>query len=71
MFPPPFGNGGDMIFLQRLVIAVAAAVVVSLVLHVGAGAVFGLELPPGLSGAAGGLGAVLVRAELRRRGGDA
>jgi len=57
-----------MILLQRLVIAVAAAVVFSLALHIGAPILSGLALPPGLSGAAGGVAAVLVWAELRRRG---
>jgi hypothetical protein len=68
MFPAAFSNGASMIFLQRLVIAIAAAVLSSLVLHVGAGALLGLALPPALSGAAGGIVAVLVWAELRRRG---
>jgi uncharacterized YccA/Bax inhibitor family protein len=57
-----------MIVLQCLVIAVAAAVVFSLVLHAGAEWLVGLALPPALSGAAGGIVAVLVWAELRRRG---
>lgn len=57
-----------MVFLQRLVIAVSAAVAFGLALHVGAETMLARELPPGLSGAAGGLLAVLVWAELRRRG---
>jgi hypothetical protein len=57
-----------MLFLQRLAVAVAAAVVFSLALHLGAGLLLGLALPPGLSGAAGGIVAVLVWAQLRRHG---
>lgn len=59
-----------MILLQRLVIAVAAALVFGLALHIGTPILSGLALPPGLSGAAGGVAAVLVWSELRRRGGE-
>ncbi|MFP4126788.1 MAG: hypothetical protein ACLFU0_09105 [Alphaproteobacteria bacterium] len=55
----------------RLVIAAAVAGVLSLVHHVGADTRRARELPSGLSGTAGGLFAVLVRAELRRHGRDA
>jgi len=69
MFPPFAGNGVSMVFLQRLVIAIVAAALFGLALHLGSQVLLGVALPPGLSGAGGGIGAVLVWAELRRRGG--
>jgi hypothetical protein len=66
---PVFATDGvAMVFLQRLVIAMLAGVAFSLVLHLGAQLLLGVALPPGLSGAAGGIAAVVVWAQFRRRG---